>query len=385
MGNASELVKHLRRGILPPLGSIPAPVLDALAVAASLRGRVSELSSVERALAALRHREADRVPVTPMLCAASRQLVGASFPEFAQEPERAAEAFTVGLDIVGGDLVVLMLDLSVEAADFGQAMVFPADTTPHPDYAHPRIRDVEDYRALPRLELAGAERMQRFVGLCRAMVRRVGLRAVVTGFLFGPLGVLGMMRGAEQLFGDCMRHPQVVRRACDTVTEVLVQFAEAQCDTGVPAVAIDTLFASRNGLPKALWESIEGPGVREISAAIKRRGRLVGVHNCGHAPYFDAQIRTMAPDVISFAHLPDDCASDAELKQRYGDQVTLLGYLPTALLVRGTAAEVLAHCRRQIDALAPGGGYVLAPGCEYPPNAPLTNAFAIVHAAKRHG
>ena len=29
------------------------------------------------------------------------------------------------------------------------------------------------------------------------------------------------------------------------------------------------------------------------------------------------------------------------------------------------------------------GGYILAPGCEYTPNLPLTNAFAMVHAAER--
>jgi uroporphyrinogen decarboxylase len=43
------------------------------------------------------------------------------------------------------------------------------------------------------------------------------------------------------------------------------------------------------------------------------------------------------------------------------------------------------ECRRQIDVLAKGGGFVLAPGCEYPPNIPLTNAFAIVEAAKKYG
>jgi len=134
-----------------------------------------------------------------------------------------------------------------------------------------------------------------------------------------------------------------------------------------------------------LWEEIEGPFAREISMAIKEQGLLVGVHNCGHDLYFDAQIRSMEPDVISFAHLPDDCNNRKELKKRYGDQVTLLGHIPTPLLVHGSPKDVMEECKKQIDDLAPGGGYVLAPGCEYPPNIPLTNAFAMVNAAKKYG
>jgi uroporphyrinogen decarboxylase len=45
---------------------------------------------------------------------------------------------------------------------------------------------------------------------------------------------------------------------------------------------------------------------------------------------------------------------------------------------------VMEECRRQIDDLAPGGGYILAPGCEYPPNIPLTNAIALVNAAEKY-
>jgi len=385
MLNVLKIYESLRRGRIPPIREIPEPLLDAVATLGHLRGRVTPLTSLERVLTAFRHKEPDRVPVTPVLCAGARQIAGIPFPEYAQDARRSAEVFSAGFEFVGGDLVILMLDLSVEAADLGQKMVFPEDSTPRPDYTNPRIRDVPEYRKLGPVELSRAPRMQMFLELCRLMVQRVGFRAVVTGFAFGPLGVLGMMRGAERLFKDCVHYPAEVMAACETVTSVLIEFVEAQCDTGVPAVALDTLYASGNGLSKELWEKIEGPFVRELSRAIKRKGALVGVHNCGHDLYFDAQIRTMEPEVISFAHLPDDCRTPGEMKERYGDRVTLLGYVPTPLLVHGTPQQVMDACRKQIDDLARDGGYVLAPGCEYPPNIPLTNAFALVKAAERHG
>lgn len=384
MMHVLKIFDSLKKGQIPPLREIPEPLLDAVASASSLRGRLGTLSSLERVLTAFRHKEPDRVPVTPILCSGARQILGTSFPDFAMDAEKAADVYTAGFEFVGGDLVILLFDLSVEAADFGQKMIYPDNSTPRPDYENPRIRDVEDYRKLEPIDLAGAERMQVFLSLCRNMVRRVGFRAVVTGFVFGPLGVLSMMRGAEQLFKDCVLYPKEVIRACETITSVLLEFVQAQCETGVPAIAIDTLFASRNGLPKKLWEEIEGPFSREISRVIKKNGLLVGVHNCGHDLYFDSQIRFMEPEVISFAHLPDDCQTPRDLKQRYGDHITLLGYIPTPLLVHGSPKQVMEACRVQIEDLARDGGYILAPGCEYPPNLPLTNAFALVKAAEKY-
>ncbi len=376
---------YLRNRQLPPLGLVPKPLLNGMAGMAGFRGRFQELSSLERVITSFCHKEPDRVPVSPILCSGARQISGFSFPDFALDADKAAQVFLEGFEFVGGDAVVLMLDLSVEAADFGQSMEYPANSTPMPNYNCPLIKDHQGYRQLKPINLTGALRMQAFVRLCRLMVEKIGFRSIVCGFVFGPLGVLAMLRGAERLFKDCRLYPQEVKAACETITGVLIDFVLAQCDAGIPIVAIDTLFASRSGLSKALWEEIEGPFAREISLAIQSTGRSVAIHNCGHKPYFDAQIRSMDPALINFADLPDDCSSRRELKKRYGDQVVLMGHVPTSLLVHGSPKEVMAECRRQIDDLAPGGGFILSPGCEYPPNKDLTNAFALIKAAQKYG
>ena len=376
---------YLKKRQIPPLALIPDSILDTLAGVSSLRGRFQTLTGIERALTAFRHKEPDHVPVSPILCAGARQISGISFPDYALDGEKAAKVFMDGYNFVGGDAVVLLLDLSVEAADFGQAMIYPLNSTPMPDYKNPVITHHDQYRALKSIRFSEATRMQEFVKLCRIVVEKVGLRAIVSGFVFGPLGILAMMRGAENLFKECRLYPKEVMAACDTITEVLVEFVLAQCEAGVPAIAIDTLFASRSGLPKDLWEEIEGPFAGEISRAIKSTGRIVAIHNCGDAPYFDAQIRSMDPALINFSELPDDCVSRKEMKEKYGDRITLMGHVPTPLLVHGSPQEVIDECRRHIDDLAPGGGYILSPGCEYPPNISLVNAFALIHAAKTHG
>jgi len=382
---AGAILKPIFEGHMPPMGLIPDSLLDGFARFSSFRGHLLRLTNIERLVTTLRHREPDHVPCCPMLYGASRRLAGVSYPDFALKPEATAESLLAAFEMIGGEAFAPAIDLSIEAADFGQQMVYPDNSTPHPDYAHPLIEDVSDYRRLERIELKEAHRMQAMLETCRILVRRIGFKGAVSGFAFSPLGVLSMMRGAEHLFRDCVNYPSEVMAALQTITDVLIPYVEAQCDIGVLGVTLDTLFASWSGLSRELWEKIEGPFVKEIAGAIRRKGYIVVVHNCGDAPYFDSQIRFMEPTVITFARLPDDCSSPKELKKRYGDQVVLMGYIDTALLSYGTPYDVMEACRKQIEDLADGGGFILAPGCEFPPNAPLENAMAIVKAAQLYG
>lgn len=378
-------LKALAKGIPPSPALLPDFLLDTAGALCSIRGRVSNLTKLERMLVTLRHKEPDHVPCCPIVCGASRRLIGSTYAEFCSDPTIAAESFLAGFKLIGGDCIVALVDLSIEAADFGQKIIYPSNSTALPDYANPVIRNREDYRKLKPINFKHALRMQGYAKAMSIMVHRMGLNGLVAGFLFGPLGVLNMMRGTQELFKDCVTHPEDVMAACETITGVLIEFAEAQCDAGVVMVVIDTLFASWNGLSKELWEKIEGPFAREIASAIRRKGCLVGVHNCGNGIYFDAQIRSMEPCAISFAHLPDDCSSRKELKKRYGDHIVLIGMIDTPLLTHGTPYDVMEECRKQIDDFAPGGGYILSPGCEFPQNGPLENAYALVKAAELFG
>jgi uroporphyrinogen decarboxylase len=315
-------------------------------------------------------------------------VIGASFRDFSLKPEVVAESLIAGLSFLGvrkeDRAFSPWVDLSVEAADFGQKMIYPEDSTAHPDYSEPLIKDVSDYRKLKRVDVKTSQRMRKMLETLRLVIESEGLG--IGGFCLGPLGVLSMMRGAEHLFRDCVLYPREVKAALGTITGTLIEYCEAQCEVGAIGVCLDTLFASWNGLGKAQWEDIEGPFAKEIADAIRAKGRGVFIHNCGDGPYFDSQIRSMEPAVISFAQLPDDCPTPAELVKRYGNQVTLMGYIDTTLLTHGTPHQVMEACKRQIDELgASPMGYVLAPGCEFPPDAPFENALAIMRAAELYG
>ncbi len=340
---------------------------------------------IERVVAALRHEEADRVPVYPLLCGITRKLVGADYRTWATNADVTAEAFIQATDRFGLDCICTLTDLSVEAADFGAKLVWAPNEAACPDHHHRLLKDIADYRRVEYINPRHAPRMSEHIKLCDKLVRARGKDVPVAAFVFGPLGVLSMLRGQAEMFMDLYEDPAAVKAALKPIQASLLDYCDALIETGVHAIMLDTLFASQTIMSKKMWMEFEGDLARELAERIHSRGAMVMIHNCGGGVYFDVQIETMRPEAISFLHVPDDCESMEECKRKYGHKTTLIGAISPTWLPGATVAQVEAESRRQIDLFAAGGGFVLATGCEYPANMGFEAAEAIVRTAQTYG
>ena len=340
------------------------------------------MTPLERVRLALQHQETDRVPVYPLLNGVSRKLVSADYPTWSTDMEVCAEAYEAVTDRFDLDAICTLIDLSVEAADFGQPLIYPADEAAHPDFRTHVLRDSQDYRRLEPIDPTKTPRMSGHVNLCQRLVRSRGDRVPIIAFVFGPLGILSMMRGQAQLFMDMMDDPQAVHQGLAAITATLKEYCRALANAGVHGIMLDTLFASQSIMSKKMWRESEGVYVKELSQVIRTLGCSVMVHNCGSGIYFDAQLETMQPDAISFLHVADDCASYEEMQEKYGAKTTFIGHISPTWLSEASEEEVEQEARRQINIHGKGGGFILATGCEYPANLDFTKAEAIIRAAK---
>jgi uroporphyrinogen decarboxylase len=227
--------------------------------------------------------------------------------------------------------------------------------------------------------------MMMHIDVCRRLVAELKGKKPVVAFVFGPLGVLSMLRNQQDMYMDIYDDPDAVLAATREINETLKEYVAALCDTGVDAIMLDTLFASGSIMSKDMWLRMEGGFVRELAQVIREKNCLTMVHNCGQNIYFDVQIETMQPAAISFLYPPDDCKDFAECKKKYGDITTLIGCVTPANAVIGTDEEWDKQCRDQIDAMAKGGGFILATGCEYPANASFDRAQRMIDIAKTYG
>jgi len=75
----------------------------------------------------------------------------------------------------------------------------------------------------------------------------------------------------------------------------------------------------------------------------------------------------------------------AEVKQKFGNKLSLMGNLSTTLVTMGTSADVREAARKAIDAAKEGGGFILSTGDECGPETPDDNIYAMVETARTYG
>ena len=227
--------------------------------------------------------------------------------------------------------------------------------------------------------------MMMHIDVCRRLVAELKGKKPIVAFVFGPLGVLSMLRNQQDMYLDLYDDPDAVKEAARNINETLKEYVAALCDTGVDAIMFDTLFASGSIMSKDMWVEMEGGLMRELSEVVRQKGCMNMIHNCGQKIYSDVQIEAIHPAAISSLYPPDDCKTFAECKEKYGDKVTLIGAVTPASAVIGTDEEWDQQCYDQIDAMAAGGGFLLATGCEYPSGATFDRAQRMIDIAKTYG
>jgi uroporphyrinogen decarboxylase len=349
---------------------------------------MSEMTSLERVATTLQFKEPDRVPAAPLVCGASHRIAGVTYGEWSSgdDVDAMVRGHLDGLKLLGHDGIVALVDLSVEAHDFGQEVIFQEMNTAYPNYDNHFIKTIDDYKKIGRLNPKKTKRMKSVLDMISGISKVVGKTHAIVGFVYGSLGVMSMMRGPEKFFMDLIEAPEAVLPALQAMDETLLEYAKAQVEAGAHSVCYDHLYCSQSILSKELWEKFEGPSIKRLCDTIRGMGALVSLHNCGNGIYFDMSLKWANPHAISHAYVADDVDSWEDHKAKWGGKIATIGWIPPGpVAMLGTPEEIEEECKAEIEIFSKGGGFILATGCEYPPNAPLLNARRIVEAAKKYG
>jgi len=345
------------------------------------------MTPLERFMATVRFEEVDRVPCVPLICGASRRIYGCNYQEWSTDARIGAESLIQAQEFLGYDAILSEMDLNVEAADFGQETLFPSDEQAGSNYQNPLIKKPEDYvTKINPVDPEKTDRMSQHIRMCRMLVEQRGSHVPVLGFVYGPLGVLSVMRGPELLFLDCMRYGDEIHQALSIITGVLEDYVRALSKTGIHGVWVETLFGCQKQMSEKFWLETEGVYLRRLARIIRECGLMLIAHSSGVDFHLDAHMETMAPDAISCAWLPNGFSSWSEFKEKCAGKVCIMGHVPAIeCLYLGTPEEVKEECKKEIHEMAQGSGFVLASGWEFPHNGSLLNAKAMMDAATLYG
>lgn len=83
--------------------------------------------------------------------------------------------------------------------------------------------------------------------------------------------------------------------------------------------------------------------------------------------------------------LDPTCMDIFEVKEKYGQRLTLMGNVSNEMLMKGTPEDIVSRTKELLKTMAPGGGYCLSSGNSVPDWAKIENYKAMLETAKTFG
>ena len=228
---------------------------------------------------------------------------------------------------------------------------------------------------------------------CEA-IRRQERVAVFVGDRLNRLAQLKpamYLRGIEQILIDMTLNPEIVRAIFTRIRGFYQVYAEriftaAQGKLDILLTGDD--FGSQNGplISPEMWVDFLQEGFAGYIGIAKSYGLRVMHHTCGAVRPLIPLMMENELDVLQSLQPEAAGMASRELKAEFGDRLAFHGGISIQRTMPfGSVEEVRAEVRKQIEALAPGGGYILCTAHNIQADTPVQNAEALLAAHAQYG
>ena len=224
--------------------------------------------------------------------------------------------------------------------------------------------------------------------------RDKGKAVVLQGFMAGILETYALLRGYSRGFMDLVVDEAVAGRILDKLVEIKATYwrrALTELDGLVDIVnESDDVGAQQSLLMSpSTYRRVVKPRHKRLFASVKEVAPRVKLflHSCGAVRPLIPDLIEIGVDILNPIQLGAKDMDPLELKQKFGRDLCFWGGGVDAqgVLGSGTPAEVRDQVRRNIDALAPGGGFVFAADHVIQPNIPPENFMAMWETLQEYG
>lgn len=198
-----------------------------------------------------------------------------------------------------------------------------------------------------------------------------------------PFEYLSGGRSMSKFFFDLYRMPDKVEAVMKQMfAETLEQIRASVPGKGINGAWVGGWRSASTLVAPRLWDRFVWPYVLEIVDVLVEKGFTPVLH-------WD---QDWTRDLIRLQELPagkcilnpDGMTDLKSFKKLVGDQMAVMGDVPSALLSAGTPEDVNSYVKGLVD-LFQGTGLILCPGCDAPINAKPENMEAFIKASNAYG
>jgi uroporphyrinogen decarboxylase len=346
------------------------------------------MTSRERLLLALDHKEPDRVPMdfwmTPEVEAVLMRQKGATDP-FAMRVAAGHDLLMTGVGFVSS---FYMSPQSEYVDPWGVRFARMTYSNGAGSYTeivgHPLAGDdalLTSYRT------PDPEKPEQYAE-AQALIQTYGrTHCIAAGVHCSAFEGPWYLRGMERFLQDMLVNKDYAHELIDRVAGFYLAagliLARMGCDILMAGDDVGT--QDRMLISPALWREFVKPRYGRLFSAYKKAkpDLKIAVHICGFIEPIIDDLIEVGVDILN--PVQPLAMDPAGLKKRYGDRLSFWGAVDDQkVLPLGSPREVEAEVRLRLRQLAPGGGYILCPSHNVQPTTPLENIHAFYRAAERY-
>ncbi len=256
--------------------------------------------------------------------------------------------------------------------------------------------EVEEVRSWEWPDVDDPSRMEGVVEWARYLHEETDY--AVLGMVGGPWGVFEIcehyMRGFEKFLIDLKRRPDLADAMMEKCMEYALDMNRVLLDNVgdyLDLVQVGDDLGHQHGLilNPEIYRRLVKPKHKKIYGEIKKRKPDVKIlfHSCGAVEPLIDDLIDVHVDILNPIQPLAKGMDSHDLKEKYGERLSFHGGidLQHAMTARGSIEDVRQEVDSRLRALAPGGGYILAPAHNLQPDSSPEKILEMYDYAVKHG
>lgn len=334
------------------------------------------MTSMERVLTALSHKEPDRVPLFLLLSLHGAKELCLSIKDYFSRAENVVKGQLRLREKFQNDCLSSFFYAPVEIEAWGGEVVFRDDGPPNS--GEPFIKKIDDIEKLTAPSVMDCPTLVRVLETTRLLKKEVKDEVPIIGVVISPFSIPVMQLGFEKYLDLMHDNKDMFSLLMQKNESFAVEWANAQLHAGATAICYFDPVSSTSIIPRELYLKTGMPIAEKTISKIKGP---TATH------FASGRCLSIIDDVALTGTLAIGVSCDedmAALKASAREKLTLIGNLNGIEMRKWTDAEVFV--KEIIEKGGPGGGFILSDNHgEIPFQVSDDVLFSISDAAMRWG
>ena len=310
------------------------------------------MTSMQRVLTTLGHKEPDRVPLFLLVTLHGAKELGLSIKSYFSNPENVAEGQLRLRDKYRNDCIYNFFYAPLEIEAWGGEIIYFDDGPPNS--GEPIIKKFQDIKNLKVPDVKTTKCLNNVLKSGRMIKEKIKDEAPIIGVVMSPFSLPVMQMGFDKYFDLMYEQPDLFWHLMKINEEFCVNWANAQLESGATAICYFDPISSTTITTREMYLKTGYPIAQRTLSRIKGpTATHMASGNC--LPVVDDIAKT-GTAILGVSALEEPKL----LKSACKDKLTILGNLNGIEMCRWNAGDVEVQVKKIISQAGIGGGFILS-------------------------